>query len=87
MLLVMKYIYMPDINRKIKCFFIVVFLIGAITPFFEIARTVRETSLCIRRGEICERRYSMDDSIFDKKLIGPNFLGKQESLFNKYLMK
>lgn len=87
MLLVMKYIYMPDINRKIKCFFIVVFLIGAITPFFEIARTVRETSLCIRHGEICERRYSMDDSIFDKKLIGPNFLGKQESLFNKYLMK
>lgn len=29
----------------------------------------------------------MDDSIFDKKLTGPNFLGREESLFNRYLMK
>lgn len=87
MLLVMKYLYDCDVDKKVKRLLIVVALIGAITPFFELARTVRETSLCIYYGEVCERKYSMDDSIFDRRLIGPNFLGRQESFFNKYLMK
>lgn len=87
MLLVMKYMYTCDVNKKVRNLLVVVFIIGAITPFFELARTIRETSLCIYCDEDCERSYSMDDSIFDRRLIGPNFLGRQESFFNKYLMK
>lgn len=87
MLLVMKYIYTINIAKKVKTLLIIVFMLGAITPFFEIARTIRETYLCISEGKNWERKYSMDDSIFDKKLIGPNFLGREDSLFNKYLMK
>lgn len=87
MLLVMKYMYTVSVEKKMKTLLIVVFMLGAITPFFEIARTVRETCLCISLGEDCERKFTMDDSIFDKKLTGPNFLSREESLFNRYLMK
>lgn len=87
MLLVMKYIYTINIAKRVKTLLIIVFMLGAITPFFEIARTIRETYVCISEGKNWERKYSMDDSIFDKKLIGPNFLGREDSLFNKYLMK
>lgn len=87
MLLIMRYIYNSDVNMKVRNLFIALLIIGAITPFFEIARTVRETYLCICSGKNCERKLTEDDSVFNKNLTGPNFLGRKNSAFDKYLMK
>ncbi|MDR0940176.1 MAG: hypothetical protein LBN29_12690 [Mediterranea sp.] len=87
MLLVMKRLYVSGIGRRMKRLLVVVLVLGAVTPFFEIARTVRQTCHCVREREVCERRLTDRDSIFDEKLTGPNFLGRDDSLFNQYLLR
>lgn len=87
MVLFMQFMYDDRVNRTLKKWALGIFILGAVTPAFEIARTVKKTSHCWRHGKPVERRLTTDDSIFDDELIGPNFIGSDQSFFFRYIAK
>ena len=87
MILFARFLYDSSVCRQFKIMALLVFLLGAITPFFEIARTVRGTYEEYKYGIDGEQKVTDRDSIFDDGLIGTNFVGNKESFFYRYLVR
>ncbi|MCD7899171.1 MAG: hypothetical protein LUH22_04640 [Bacteroides sp.] len=86
-ILLCKELYSSRTSNKIRKMIFTILVIGAITPLFEMGRTISNSFKCFINGVHLEQRLNDSDSIFDKELIGGNFLGRKDSFFNKYLLK
>lgn len=87
MMLVAKFLYNPNVRKYIKVIALLIFVIGSVTPFFEIARSISGTYKEYEYGIDGEQKVTDRDSIFDDRLSGVNFLGNKESLFYRYLAR
>ncbi|WP_294477381.1 hypothetical protein [uncultured Bacteroides sp.] len=87
MILFAKFLYNSNICRNIKVAALFIFMLGAVTPFLEIARTIHGTFEEWRYGIDGEQKLTDRDSIFDEGLRGGNFLGNKDSLFYRFLIK
>ncbi len=88
MLLVMRYAnHIAAKARWKKCLFLAVILLGCITPVMEVTRTVENTvNISLGKSEetlICNSMKSVFDNT--KDICYENFIGKQGTIFEKYL--
>jgi hypothetical protein len=88
MLVVMKEcVYSLDIKKIKYKLLIVCLLIGSITPAMEILRTTKHSySIFIKNSGEPTRSEGLE-SVFIDNDVYENFIGKEDSFFNKYLRK
>lgn len=87
MLEVGKRLYDPATSVKVKKGLIAVLAVGALTPLSEIGRSIQLSYIHMRKGIDLEQKISDEDSIFDNKLIGGNFIGEKENPVSRYLLR